>query len=178
MGAACASILTDLGAEVHAIDVKGRDAAAAVFHRCDLADPAQIDGTVARIGGLVDAVFNCAGLPTTAPGQQVMKVNFLGHRHLTEALVPSMAGGAVAFVSSVAGMGWLQNAGNVMALVRTADFEAGRRWCEEHAEVVGPNGYRFSKERRSTGTSRGGASSSRRGACASTASTRGPPTHR
>lgn len=147
MGAACAAILGALGAEVFALDVKEAERGRATFVPCDLSDPGQIDDALRRVGGPVDALFNCAGLPTTAPGQKVMQVNFLGHRHLTEAIIPTMKpGGAVAFISSVAGAGWLANIGTILPLLETPDFAAGRQWCEDHPDSVGPTGYGFSKQ--------------------------------
>lgn len=147
MGEATASLLTELGAEVHGLDIKEGPAPVEAFHLCDLSVPDQIDRAVGAIGGPVDSLFNCAGLPTTAPGQQIVLVNFLGHRHLTEALVPTMVEGAsIAFVSSAAGMGWQGNTGHLLELLATSDVEAGRAWCESRDDLVGLNGYGFSKE--------------------------------
>ena len=104
MGESCATILSELGAEVHGVDIKEGPAPVAAFHLCDLGDPVQIDKAVAEIGGPVDALFNCAGLPTTAPGQKIVLVNFIGHRHLTESILPSMPeGSSIGFISSAAG---------------------------------------------------------------------------
>jgi NAD(P)-dependent dehydrogenase (short-subunit alcohol dehydrogenase family) len=110
MGEAAARILGELGAVVHAIDIKEGTAPVTAFHLCDLSDPAQIESTVAAIDGPIDSLFNCAGLPTTAPAQRIVRVNFLGHRHLTELVLPLVAeGGSVGFISSAAGMGWQAN---------------------------------------------------------------------
>ncbi|MEY2434843.1 MAG: hypothetical protein QOC92_4568 [Acidimicrobiaceae bacterium] len=147
MGEACASILGELGAEVIGLDVKDAVVELADFFRCDLSDPGQTDDVVDRVGEPVDALFNCAGLPTTAPGQKVMQVNFLGHRHLTESILPAMGnGGGIAFISSVAGAGWLPNIAALMPLLETQDFASGKTWCEEHPDLVGPTGYGFSKQ--------------------------------
>lgn len=147
MGAATAALLTDLGAEVHGVDIATGSTPVAAFYRCDLSDPAQIDATVVAIGGRVDSLFNCAGLPTTAPGQKIMVVNYLGHRHLTEALLPSMpTGSSIGFISSVAGMGWQGNTELLLELAATKDFAAGRAWCEAHDDAIALNGYGFSKE--------------------------------
>jgi len=147
MGGACATILGQLGAEVHGLDIKPGTAPVADFHLCDLGDRGQIDETVAAIGEPVDSLFNCAGLPTTAPGQEIVLVNFTGHRHLTESLVPSMPqGSSIGFISSVAGMGWVPNAAHLLELVATPDFASAKAWCEEHDDLVSPNGYGFSKE--------------------------------
>jgi NAD(P)-dependent dehydrogenase (short-subunit alcohol dehydrogenase family) len=147
MGAATAGILDELGAVVHGIDVKEGPAPVAAFHLCDLGDPARIEATVAGIDGPIDSLFNCAGLPTTAPAQQIVRVNFLGHRHLTELVLPRVAeGGSVGFISSAAGMAWETHLERYLELLATDGFEAGRAWCEAHDDVVGADGYSFSKE--------------------------------
>lgn len=147
MGAACASALTELGAEVHAVDINRGEVDVAGFHVCDLGDASAIEATVAAIGGPVHSLFNCAGLPTTAPGQKVMLVNFVGHRHLTESIVPLMPpGSSIGFISSAAGMGWMMKMGELMGLLTTEGFDAGKAWCEENDALVGDNGYGLSKE--------------------------------
>ena len=65
MGEATAKMLLKLGAEVHGLDYKDCKLPLASFGSVDLRDPASIDGAVAKIGGKVDALFNCAGLPQT-----------------------------------------------------------------------------------------------------------------
>ena len=147
MGAATANLLTELGAEVIGLDIKTGDAATSAFHLADLSDPASIDSAVAAIGGSVDSLLNCAGLPTNAPGQTIVRVNFVGHRHLTEALLPRMEkGSSVAFISSAAGMSWAQNWETLRGLVETDGFDDAVAWCEAHDDLVAPNGYGVSKE--------------------------------
>src|SRR5688500_14177306 len=84
MGVACARELVRLGAEVHGLDVRVSPVKLASFRQVDLREPASIDSAVKAIGGEVDGVFNCAGLPQTFPALDVMKVNFIGMRHWTE----------------------------------------------------------------------------------------------
>src|SRR5271156_1024517 len=107
MGEATARLLLSLGAEVHGVDYKDCALGLASFQRADLRDLASIDAAVAGIGGTVDALFNCAGLPQTCPPLDVMKVNFIGTRYLTERVVSLMSqGGAIATISSTGGLGW------------------------------------------------------------------------
>lgn len=147
MGAACAGILTELGAEVHGVDINKGSVDVKEFHLCDLGNPAAIDETVESIGGQIDSLFNCAGLPTTAPSQKIMLVNFVGHRYLTESLIPHMGeGSSIGFISSAAGMGWMMRMGEIMELLMTPDFASGKAWCESHDTLIGPNGYGLSKE--------------------------------
>src|SRR3974390_2529921 len=84
MGEATARLLLELGAEVHGLDYKDCKLPLASFTHVDLREPASIEAAVAKIGGKVDALFNCAGLPQTFPPVEVMKVNIIGTRHLTD----------------------------------------------------------------------------------------------
>jgi NAD(P)-dependent dehydrogenase (short-subunit alcohol dehydrogenase family) len=147
MGAATAQVLVDLGAEVHAIDIKKPEVAGlASFTECDLREPAQIEDAVGKIGRVVNALFNCAGLPNTFPPLDVMLVNFCGLRHLTEAAIPNMLeGSAIACIASTAGIGWMQNLELLFGLLATPDFDAARTWCEAHPKDLA-NAYGLSKE--------------------------------
>jgi len=146
MGAATAQTLVDLGAEVHALDVKPVAAKVAQALEADLRDRASIDAALGRLPARVDRLFNCAGLPG-APFSNLdtMLVNFAGLRHLTEGVLPRIPkGGAVASITSVAGMGFRKNLENVKALCGTKDFDAAKAWCEAHPTEA--NGYLFSKQ--------------------------------
>jgi len=146
MGEATARLLVELGAEVHALDVKPVKVGVAQALGTNLAEKGSIDAAVAQLPRRVDVLLNCAGLPG-APfsNLETMLVNFVGLRHLTESLLPRIPEeGAVAHITSVAGMGWRKNLDAVRALVGTPDFEAGRAWCEANPEKA--NGYLFSKQ--------------------------------
>lgn len=146
MGYATARRLVDLGAEVHGIDFKQTDLPLASFTQVDLRDSATIDAAISAIGGKVDALFNCAGLPQTAPSLDVMKVNFAGTRHVTERVLPLMSeGGAIASISSTGGLGWSRRVPLLMELISTNGYEAAVKWCEEHLDDV-QEGYTLSKE--------------------------------
>ncbi len=137
IGAATAALLGDLGAEVIGLDVADGS--------LDLRDPAAIEAAADRIGELYTLV-NCAGVPQTCPGLDVMKVNFLGLRQLTEALLPRIAdGGAVASVASLAGQGWPDHLDLLGDLISTETFADGVAWAEAHLDELG-DPYFFSKE--------------------------------
>jgi NAD(P)-dependent dehydrogenase (short-subunit alcohol dehydrogenase family) len=154
MGAAAASLLTALGAEVVVLDRREPQIDVAAFHRTDLGDAEAIDTAVASIPGPVHALLNCQGVSGAAPGtapEDVMRVNFLGVRHLSEAILPSIPeGGAVVSISSAGGLGWTRRLEEIQELLDTADFEEGVRWCEEHGDAllvpVFPKSYSFSKQ--------------------------------
>ncbi len=146
MGAATAKLVTELGGEVFALDVNEPTVPVAKFLATDLSDPAAVRAAVDAVGGPVHALFNCAGLPNTFPPQKVMAVNFLGHRHLTELAVPLMPpGGAIAFISSVGGMGYMMHMAELGELAQVTDFAAATVWCEERETLIA-DGYSFSKE--------------------------------
>jgi NAD(P)-dependent dehydrogenase (short-subunit alcohol dehydrogenase family) len=146
MGEAAAKLLVELGAEVHALDVKPVKVAVAQAIGTNLADQGSIDAAVGQLPKRIDVLFNCAGLPGPPfSNLETMLVNFVGLRHLTEALLPRIPeDGAVAHITSVAGMGWRKNLDAVKALVATPDFAAGRAWCEANPDKA--NGYLFSKQ--------------------------------
>lgn len=147
MGGACARILTELGAEVYALDIQ--DIKEPVKHaiHCDLTNEASIDEAVGQIDGEIDRLFNCAGLPGSPrfDALPTMLVNFCGLRHITESLIPRIKdGGAIASITSVAGMGYPNNQENVHSLLATANFAEAEKWCADRPEVA--NGYLFSKQ--------------------------------
>ena len=63
MGAATATILTQLGARVTALDVRHTDVLVDRVLEVDLRDRASIEKTADSIEGPVDGYFGCAGLP-------------------------------------------------------------------------------------------------------------------
>ena len=148
MGEATARMLLDLGAEVHGLDFKDCALPLASFARIDLRDPATIEAGVAMIGGKVDALFNCAGLPGGGafPPLDTFKVNFAGTRHLTDCVLPLMApGSAVVSIASTGGLGWSRRIPVHMSLLQTTDFEGAIAWAEANLDQIA-EGYAFSKE--------------------------------
>jgi len=146
MGLATARTLVDLDAEVHALDLKPIEAKVAQAVEVDLRKRESIDAAVSRLPARIDAHFNCAGLPGPPfSNLDTMLVNFVGLRHLTEAVIPRIpSGGAIASITSVAGMGWRKSLDAVKGLCDTKDFDDGRAWCEAHPDKA--NGYLFSKQ--------------------------------
>jgi len=85
-------------------------------------------------------------VPGSLDGETVMRVNLLGLRHLTEALLPRMErGGAVVNVASCAGTGWRANLEVLLDLMAARSFEDGLCWVRAHL-MAGPDAYNFSKE--------------------------------
>ncbi len=145
IGRATAALLLELGAEVYGIDFNECDLGLAGFIATDLAKPESIDAA-GKLAGPVDALFNCAGLPPTRAAADILKVNFLGTRYLTELLLPRMqAGAAIVSAASNGGAGWQGHLLECRDLLAQSSFATGLRWFEQHQEKF-PNAYSFSKE--------------------------------
>lgn len=141
--------LTDLGAEVVGLDLRRPTLQLDEFYEIDLSDPASIDRVVARIDGPVDALFNIAGVSSgIGDPLRVVTIDFLGTRHLMEAIIPSMpAGSAIASVSSLAAAEYRANATETAGLLDTATMAEGVGWCERNPRAVNDGGgYRLAKE--------------------------------
>ena len=158
MGAATAKLLTELGAEVHVLDIQDVTFPVAQAVRVDLRDPAAIDAALERVGGPIHALFSCAGV-SGAPFSplEVMQINFLGARHLIERAIDEdlMAdGSAIAMVSSIGGTGWERNLGQIRELLATPTYDAASKWVTENmaggpdddAEFMAMLAYAFSKQ--------------------------------
>jgi NAD(P)-dependent dehydrogenase (short-subunit alcohol dehydrogenase family) len=133
IGEATAVLLADLGADVVGLDRHQPAVPLAQAIHVDLRDDASIAAAAAAIGPPVDALFNCAGLPQTAPGLDVLLAGFVGPRELTERLVPLMsAGGSVVLVSSTVAYRWVDDLATLDELVDTRGFSAAVAWCRAH----------------------------------------------
>lgn len=148
MGKAAAQLLAQLGARVYALDIAEVSVPVERSFRVDMQDGASIAAAVNELPQRVDALFNCAGVPSPpfSPEQTVL-INFAGLRYLTEALLPRIAdGGAIASIASTAGMGWQGNIDAVREfLALDNDIGTAATWLGEDAGQYG-DGYAFSKQ--------------------------------
>lgn len=116
------------------------------FYQADLGDPAAIDALVAQLPERIDALANIAGVPGTSPVALVAKVNYLGLRHFTQALLPRLAGGgSIINVASILGAEWPQRVELHRELAQTGDYAAGQQWLDAHP-VEQDTCYQYFKE--------------------------------
>lgn len=144
MGAATAVQLRELGAEVIVMDYADVDLPVAQTIKVDLRDKRAVDAAVDAIEGPVDVLASCAGVADGTPG--IMKINFIAHRHIIERLTREARlsrGGAIALISSVAGLGWESNLPMLLEFLATPDFESAEAWVAGHE---GCDSYGFSKQ--------------------------------
>lgn len=145
IGLATAKALVELGAEVHGLSRKAPEIDLASFISLDLGEEESVIAAVQQVGGHVDAVFNCAGATPMLPSLDILKVNFLGTRLLTERLIPLMGeGGAIVNVSSDGGYAWRKQLPLILEFLKADDFDAGVTWYEENEAAAG-HAYAFSK---------------------------------
>lgn len=147
MGAAAVRELSDLGAEIHVLDLKEPPVAVASHRAVDLRDPDATATAIEAIGGPIDALFNCAGLPGPPFSDlDTVLVNFAAARHLAELCRSRMPdGGAIASIASTAGAGYQQSIEKWLPLVTTKSFAEARDWCTANAAAIA-TGYAPSKE--------------------------------
>jgi NAD(P)-dependent dehydrogenase (short-subunit alcohol dehydrogenase family) len=146
IGHAVARLLVDAGAHVHGLDIVAPDLPLASFGLLDLRDPLAIDATVSALGGPVHALFNCAGVPPMRAPIDVLKVNFIGMRHLTDRVIEHMSpGAAIVGVGSNGGALWRDRLSLLQDFLTASDFASGVAWAQAHPEALA-DAYRFSKE--------------------------------
>lgn len=147
MGAAAAHLLVELGAEVHALDIGEVKAPVQRSIRTDMKQQASIDAALAELPAEIDVLFNCAGVPhPPASALDTMLINFVGLRHLTDALLPRIReGGSITSIASTAGMAWKSNLETVGTCLDLETFEETAAWLESGPELQA-DPYGFSKQ--------------------------------
>jgi NAD(P)-dependent dehydrogenase (short-subunit alcohol dehydrogenase family) len=98
------------------------------------------------VGGRIDALFNVAGVSGPADPAEIIGINFVGTRELTELLLERMrAGAAVVHTASIAASHYRRRRELVAGLLAAADRPSAARWCREHRARIG-TGYAVSKD--------------------------------
>jgi NAD(P)-dependent dehydrogenase (short-subunit alcohol dehydrogenase family) len=129
IGAAVAKRFHDNGDHVLAVDVRAHQTPAAEHVHCDLRDAASINALLGQIGSGWDMLAHVAGIPGTAPAADVLTVNYLGMRLMTEGMLPLLReGGSVVAVASTAALGWDQRLEILSGLLELTDAEAVEKW--------------------------------------------------
>ena len=147
MGAAAAEMLVGLGAEVHALDIGDVKVGAKQIIKTDMKSQASIDAAITKLPREIDALFNCAGVPHPPfSALDTMMINFVGLRHLTDALIPRIAsGGSITSIASTAGMAWKSNLELVRQFLALETFEKGAAFLAGAPDLKA-DAYGFSKQ--------------------------------
>jgi NAD(P)-dependent dehydrogenase (short-subunit alcohol dehydrogenase family) len=129
IGAAVSSCFHRRGDHVLAVDVRSHQTPASEHAKCDLRDADSINELLGRIGSGWDMLAHVAGVPGTAPAADVLKVNYLGMRLMTEGMLPRLRnGGSVVAVASAAAAGWEQRVDILEGLLKSTDARAVEEW--------------------------------------------------
>ena len=144
IGLATAQRLVADGRTVIGLD--RRESPACETRVCDLSDPGAINATVATLPEALSGLANVAGVPGTAPAETVLRVNFFGARHLTEAVAPRLVPGAP--VVNVASVGAVRDPwprATMAEFLAAKGFDDGLAWLADHP-MSDADAYKFSKQ--------------------------------
>lgn len=147
IGAELAARLTARGDAVIGFDIRPTTENIAQFVPLDLNDPNSIDAAISALEAPLDGLCNNAGLPPRdGMAAEVLQVNFIGARRLTEGLAPHLRDGAsVVNIASRAGAKWPQNLDQVLRLGAVRDSAALEAFVD--SEGLDPTrAYNLSKE--------------------------------
>ncbi|MGD2100896.1 MAG: coniferyl-alcohol dehydrogenase [Acidimicrobiia bacterium] len=137
--------LRRLGATVIGVD-RTPTADVDTFLECDLMDVGAIDRLVTELPEGLDGLCNIAGVAPSQPGWEVLVVNFLALRRLTNGVVPKLADGAsIVNMASMAGNGWREHIDQVRQLIAT-DWDTVAGFVDANRLDSGPRSYFLSKE--------------------------------
>ena len=144
MGAAAAQKAATLGAHTIVLDIADVAYECGQYIHVNLSDQASVDAALEAIEGPVNALLACAGVADGTAN--LMLINFTSQRHLIEALIKNGKlgrGSSVSFISSAAGLGWMNKLEQVQDFLATPDWDTAAAWVDEHE---GTDSYSFSKE--------------------------------
>lgn len=142
-----ARLVKALGGDVIGVDINKTEDHVDELYIADLSDRMSIKALVNALPSGIDGIANIAGLPPTAPADKVIKVNLVGLKFFTNAMIGKLNDGAsIVNLASLAGFGWPQA---VPAIKASEDltFESVEDFIKAHK--VGNEGgrsYFFSKE--------------------------------
>lgn len=143
MGAAAADLLVTMGADVVVMDYAPVERTDVTAISVNLADRDSIDAALDACGGPIHALLSCAGI---ADGPAVMKVNFIGHRHLIDRAISAgmmPRGSSIGMISSAAGLGWERELTRINEFLDTAGFDEAVAWTDANPDT---NHYMWAKQ--------------------------------
>jgi NAD(P)-dependent dehydrogenase (short-subunit alcohol dehydrogenase family) len=148
IGYAVSEKLLDLGARVYALDIQNLTLPVHKFINVDLGNRDSIDVAFKEIPDKIDKFFGIAGISgqhhdyNTTVVVNFISNKYIGDKYLTERINED---GSIAFVSSVAGIRWIQHIDDVKDVVDANSWDEAVSALRAKNQSIGPLGYRFSK---------------------------------
>ncbi len=147
IGKEIARVIKLLGGDVLGVDVNKTEDHVDELYVADMSDRRTIKALILALPANIDGIVNNAGLPPTAPADQVLLVNLVGLKYFTVNMIPKLNNGAsIVNLASLAGFGWPHAIPTIRAC-EDLDFEDVPRFVREHK--VGNEGgrsYFYTKE--------------------------------
>lgn len=132
-------ILNDLGARVHAVGRNEPELPHESFHATDLGDMDSVAATAAALRdvGPIDHFLVPAGVPPVRPRAEVLRVNYVGVRHLIERSLPALAERAnICVAASNTAYGWEQRVPVLLELMAIDDPNDALAWFDDHPDLT------------------------------------------
>ena len=150
IGLATVKLLLEEGAEVYAIDLADVSIGNTLALSCDLNDKDSIDTAFEKIPEHIDCFFGVAGLSGTRTNYHTtFTVNYIANKYITETYLKNRMteGGAICYVTSVAGNYWDKYSKEFQLFTRAKTWEEMKNVLEYQAkeDSVGIMAYPFSK---------------------------------
>ena len=148
IGLAIETRLRSAGFRVLNLDITPSRAEPESHIPCDLNEPELITNAIKRLPNDLAGLICVAGVgPIAEDPEKVVRINFLGTRYLTEALLPRIRlGGGVTLIASSAGRDWADNRQLVDGLISTTAFAEGLDWLSKNHAAWSGQAYKFSKQ--------------------------------
>lgn len=144
MGKATCEMLLDLGAEVYALDMAEVTLPVKKFIQCNIGDKASIDAAFQELPQEIDKFFGIAGVSGVKTDfKTTIAINFLGNKYITDEYLSKRIkqGGAIAFMASLGGRGWMETREDYVDIVEAKTWEESVSMLDIVAKRVAQKGY-------------------------------------
>jgi NAD(P)-dependent dehydrogenase (short-subunit alcohol dehydrogenase family) len=142
-----ARLIKALGGDVIGVDIRKTEDHVDELYLADLSDRMAIKSLVNALPAGIDGLANIAGLPPTAPPEQVIKVNLVGLKFFTQALIGKLNDGAsIVNLASLAGFDWPSSLPAIRASEDLAFEDVPAFVAEHRIGSEAARSYFFSKE--------------------------------
>lgn len=147
IGYETAKLIKHLGGDVIGVDRNKIEDYVDELYLADLSDRRTIKALVNALPSRIDGIANIAGLPPTAPADQVLKVNLVGLKYFTELMIGKLNDNAsIVNLASLAGFGWPKALDAIKASEHLAFEDVERFMLDYNITNEGGRSYFFSKE--------------------------------